>query len=78
MTAHMYTISDDKQSLASVLFDFLFMPFIHLGRQLTENISRINIILFFFDMFIETPFKVIFAFFEQWFLFLRTQREKLG
>lgn len=78
MTAHMYTISDDKQSMASVLFDFLFMPFIHLGRQLTENISRINIILFFFDMFIETPFKVIFAFFEQWFLFLRTQREKLG
>lgn len=77
-TAHMYTINDDKQSLPSVLFDFLFMPFIHLGRQLTENISKINIILFFFDMFIETPFKVIFGFFEQWFLFLRTQREKLG
>lgn len=78
LTAHMYTISDDKQNLSSVLFDFLFMPFIHLGRQLTENISKINILLFFFDMFIETPFKVIFAFFEQWFLFLRTQREKLG
>jgi hypothetical protein len=78
MTAHMYTISDDKQSIVSVLFDFLFMPFIHLGRQLTENISKVNILLFIFDMFIETPFKVIFAFFEQWFLFLRTQREKLG
>lgn len=78
LTAHMYTISDDRQSISSVLFDFLFMPFIHLGRQLTENISKINILLFFFDMFIETPFKVIFAFFEQWFLFLRTQREKLG
>jgi hypothetical protein len=78
LTAHMYTISDDKQNISSVLFDFLFMPFIHLGRQLTENISKINILLFIFDMFIETPFKVIFAFFEQWFLFLRTQREKLG
>lgn len=78
MTAHMYTISDEKQSISSVLFDFLFMPFIHLGRQLTENISKVNILLFIFDMFIETPFKVIFAFFEQWFLFLRTQREKLG
>ena len=77
-TAHMYTISDDKQNIPSVLFDFLFMPFIHLGRQLTENISKINILLFVFDMFIETPFKVIFGFFEQWFLFLRTQREKLG
>lgn len=77
-TAHMYTISDDKQNLPSVLFDFFFMPFIHFGRQLTENISKVNIVLFFFDMFIETPFKVIFAFFEDWFLFLRTQREKLG
>lgn len=78
LTAHMYTISDDRQSLTSILFDFFFMPFIHLGRQLTENISKINLILFIFDMFIETPFKVIFAFFEQWFVFLRTQREKLG
>lgn len=77
-TAHMYTINDNKQDLFSVLFDFLFMPFIHFGRQLTENISKINIILFFFDLFIETPFKVIFAFFEEWFLFLKTQREKLG
>ncbi len=77
-TAHMYTISDDKQSLKSLAFDFFFMPFIHLGRQLTENISKINIILFVFDLIIETPFKEIFSFFEQWFLFLRTQREKLG
>lgn len=77
-TASMYTISDERQSLKSVLFDFFFMPFIHLGRQLTENIAKINLVLFFFDLLIETPFKTIFAFFEQWFLFLRTQREKLG
>lgn len=77
-TAHMYTMHTDKQSLGGVLFDFLFLPVIHAGRRLTENISRINIILFFFDLLIETPFKVIFSFFEQWFVFLRTQREKLG
>lgn len=77
-TASMYTISDDRPSFKAVVFDFFFMPFIHLGRQLTENIAKINLVLFFFDLIIETPFKVIFAFFEQWFLFLRTQREKLG
>jgi hypothetical protein len=77
-TAHMYTILDEKQNMKSVLFDFFFMPFIHFGRGLTENIARINLVLFFFDLIIETPFKVLFAFFEQWFLFLRTQREKLG
>ena len=77
-TAHVYSLQTDKQSFKSVLFDFFFLPIIHAGRRLTENISKINIILFFFDLLIETPFKVIFGFFEQWFIFLRTQREKLG
>lgn len=77
-TAHMYTLLEGRQSLWSLLFDFFFMPIIHLGRNLTENISKINLLLIIFDILIETPFKGIFAFFEQWFLFLRTQREKLG
>lgn len=77
-TAHMYTVSDGKQNLKSVFVDFFFMPIIHLGRNLTENISRLNLFLFLFDYIIEAPFKGIFAFFEEWFLYLRTQREKLG
>lgn len=77
-TAHMYTLEGDKQSIKAVLFDFFFMPFVRVGRNLTENISKLNIVLMIFDLFIETPFKTIFAFFEQWFSYLRTQREKLG
>lgn len=76
-TAHMYILKDNKESFSSLLFDFFFMPFIQVGRRLTVAISQINIILFIFDFIIETPFKGIFAFFEQWFLFLQTQREKL-
>ncbi|OGE25524.1 hypothetical protein A3C26_02330 [Candidatus Daviesbacteria bacterium RIFCSPHIGHO2_02_FULL_39_12] len=76
-TAHMYTIRDRKDDLASILFDFFFMPFIQVGSRLTLAISQINIILFVFDFIIETPFKGIFAFFEQWLFFLRAQREKL-
>ena len=73
----MYVIKDKKEDVGSVLVDFFFMPFIQIGKRLTLAISQINIILFIFDFIIETPFKGIFAFFEQWFLFLRTQREKL-
>ncbi|MBI4038794.1 hypothetical protein HY384_02445 [Candidatus Daviesbacteria bacterium] len=76
-TANMYILKDKKDNLGSLAFDFFFMPFIQIGRRLTLAISQINIILFLFDFIIETPFKGIFAFFEQWFLFLRTQREKL-
>ncbi len=76
-TAHMYLIKEEKQNVLSVLFDFFFMPFIRLGRDLTAGISQINIFLFIFDLIIEAPFKGVFAFFEQWFLYLRTEREKL-
>ncbi len=76
-TANMYIIKDKKDNLASLLFDFFFMPFIQVGQRLTMAVSQINIILFVFDFIIETPFKGIVAFLEQWLLFLRTQREKL-
>ncbi|MEK7617267.1 MAG: hypothetical protein AAB414_04375 [Patescibacteria group bacterium] len=76
-TAHMYILKDQKESIATISFDFFFMPFIQVGRKLTQAVSQINIILFIFDFIIETPFKGIVAFFEQWLLFLRTQREKL-
>ena len=76
-TAHMYIIKDKKDSFTSLLFDFFFMPFIQVGQRLTLAISQLNIVLFVFDFIIETPFKGIVAFFEQWLLFLRTQREKL-
>lgn len=76
-TANMYTIREDKENIYNVLFDFFFAPIIFVGRKLAQGFSQINIILFIFDFIIETPFKGIFAFFEQWFLFLRAQREKL-
>lgn len=76
-TANMYILKDRKENLGSLLFAFFFMPFIQVGKRLTMAISELNIILFIFDFIIETPFKGIFAFFEQWFGFLRTQREKL-
>lgn len=76
-TAHMYILKDKKENLGSIFSDFFFMPFITVGRRLTLAVSQINIILFIFDFIIETPFKGIVAFLEQWLLFLRNQREKL-
>jgi hypothetical protein len=76
-TAHMYFLKDKKENLKSIAFDFFFMPFIQIGRRLTLAVSQINIFLFIIDYIIEAPFKGIVAFFEQWLLFLRTQREKL-
>lgn len=76
-SAHAYSI-EGKKNIAAPIVDFLFMPFVRVGRHLTEGISQINIFLFVLDFVIETPFKGLFGFFEQWFLFLQAKREELG
>lgn len=74
--ANAYDIEYRKSPTAPIK-DFLFMPFIQVGRKLTEGISQVNIFLYILDFVIETPFKGMFAFFEQWFFFLQSKREKL-
>lgn len=75
-TAHIYTFGD-KPGFGVLLADFFFLPIVRVGRHLTDGISQINIFLFLFDFIIETPFKGIFAFFDQWFLYLHSKRENL-
>lgn len=75
--ANRYTVGE-RQGLVTPLVDFLFMPVVRVGRRLTEEIGRFNFLILIVDFVIETPFKVIFAFFEQWFHFLHSKREELG
>jgi hypothetical protein len=72
-----YLLIQDKDGIGSILFNFFFMPFIQLGKHLTVGFSQINIFIFIFDYLIETPFKEVFSFLEQWFFFLRRQKELL-
>jgi hypothetical protein len=76
-TARSYTV-EDKPGVFSPVFDFFLMPIIRVGRRLTEGLSQLNILIYIFDYLIETPFKEIFGFLEQWFFFLQTKREELG
>lgn len=77
LTAHLYQMGE-KQGILTPFIDFFFMPVVQVGQRLTMNISRINFLLFIFDFFIEAPFKLLFVFFEQWFVFLHAKREELG
>ncbi len=77
VTASVYRLGE-TQNLLTPVIDFLLLPIIRVGRQLTEGISQVNFIIFLFDFVIETPFKELFAFFEQLFYFLHTKRDELG
>jgi len=76
LIANVYRVGE-KQGFGTLLVDFLFMPVIRVGRNLTQGISKINIFLMLFDFFIEAPFKFLFAFFDQWFYFLHAKTEEL-
>lgn len=75
-TAHSYSV-ERKQTLLTPVVDFFFMPLARVGRHLTESVSHFNIFLFILDFLIEAPFKGLFAFFEQLFMFLHSKREYL-
>lgn len=77
LTANLYTVGD-KQGYITPIVDFLFMPVVRVGRQLTQGISQVNFLLFIFDFIIETPFKLIFQFAERWFRFLHEKAEEMG
>jgi len=76
-TAQTYTVVE-RQHLFTPIIDLFFMPIARVGRKLTESISQINIFLFILDFLIETPFKGLVSFFEQWFFFLHSKRDGLG
>lgn len=76
LTAHLYSVIE-KQNLMTFVVDFLFMPIVRVGRQLAQTVQSINFLLYIFDFVIETPFKWVFAFFEQWFGFLHAKREEM-
>lgn len=77
VNSRVYTV-EERQGWATPIADFFFMPVVRVGRYLTDGVSQINIFLFIFDFIIETPFKGLFGFVEQWFFFLYQKREKLG
>lgn len=76
-TAQTYTVIQ-KQNFLTPLVDLFFMPIARVGRYLTEGISQINVFLFILDFIIETPYKGLVAFFEQWFFFLHSKRDDIA
>ncbi len=75
-TANTYTLPT-KQGILTPVINFFFVPIVTVGRSLTEGVSQINFILIIVDFIIETPFKGLVGFFEQWFVFLAVKREEL-
>ena len=66
-----------KQGIISALRDFLFMPFTFLGKQISDNYQKINIVALVLDTFIELPLKTVLRLFRQWMGFIDDKKEEL-
>ncbi len=66
-----------RDSLVGTFVDFLTLPVIDLGRQISLHVSSINVFLFLLDAVIEAPFKLLVGLVEEWFSYLRERKEEL-
>lgn len=69
--------SSKKEGVFVLLFDFLAMPIVQVGRWLSERFSAINVFVFILDFIIETPFKLLLSSFDSFANFLKQQRDTM-
>lgn len=70
-------LGQEVDGFRGVLFDFLALPFIRVGRWLSRTISKLNVFVFILDIFIEAPYKILLEWIESWFGFIRERRDDL-
>lgn len=66
-----------KTGLIQLIRDFLYMPFIVLGRWLSEKYKKVNIIALILDTAIELPLKTVLRLVRQWTRFLNDKKDEL-
>jgi hypothetical protein len=66
-----------REGLLSPITDIIFLPILSVGRVLSSQFSKLNLLMFVFDVLIEAPFKLIIEVVEEWFRFIRRQKEEI-
>jgi hypothetical protein len=61
----------------SMLRDFLYMPFVVVGRWMSEKYAKVNIVAMTLDMVIELPLKTILHLVRQWGSFITSKKDDL-
>lgn len=66
-----------KAGTIQLIRDFLYMPFIVLGRWLSEEYKKVNIVALVLDTIIELPLKTVLRLVRQWMKFLNDKKDEL-
>lgn len=70
-------VGDEAQTTASILRDFIYMPFVAVGQKINETYVKINFVSRILDMFVELPLKTIVGFMRRWGSYMSARRDDL-
>ena len=70
-------VVESSQSGITIVRDFLYMPFVVVGRWISEKYARVNVIASLLDMVIELPLKTVLRLIRQWSLFISAKKDEL-
>jgi hypothetical protein len=65
------------QNVVTTARDFLYMPFVVVGRYMSEKYAQVNIVALSLDMLIELPLKTILRLVRQWGAFISSKKDAL-
>ncbi|MBP9667650.1 hypothetical protein KBD87_02495 [Candidatus Saccharibacteria bacterium] len=68
---------DSTQTGVTVVRDFLYMPFVVVGRYISDKYAKINLVALVLDMLIELPLKTILRLVRQWSAFISAKKDQL-
>jgi hypothetical protein len=67
----------EKQGVLSPLVDFFMLPMISIGKFLSNEIGRFNVLIVIFDFILDAPFKLVIEIVEEWISFVRARKEEI-
>lgn len=70
-------VVDTNQGGITVVRDFLYMPFVVVGRWISEKYSKMNVVATFLDLAIELPLKTVLRLIRQWSAFISSKKDEL-
>ncbi len=68
---------EGQQDGVSMIRDFLYIPFVVVGRWMSEKYAKVNLVAMILDMVIELPLKTILHLIRQWGTFITSKKDDL-
>lgn len=67
----------ERQNGLTVVRDLIYLPFVVVGRWMSEKYSQVNLVTIVLDMLIELPLKTVLRLIRQWAAFIDDRKDRL-